>query len=1077
MTGIINYFLRNSVAANLLMVFIFIMGFLGLNQLKTTFFPEQPSRIILVQVVYPGASPEEMEEGVVSKIEENLVGVKGVKRTTSISSENAATVNVEVELDFEAADVLQDVKNAVDKISSFPVSMEPPVIFVQEQLSNAYIFSISGQVDLKTLKRYARQIESDLLAKDGISKITIEGYPEEEIEISFREKDMRALNITFDEALIAVSQNNLLSTGGTIKTENEELLIRAKNKNYFASELKDITVRSNSQGGKVILDQIADIRDRWEDSPVRNYVNGDPGVVITVFNTLEEDMFLVSETALVYLEDFKARYPDIEVSEIRDGSKYLNSRISFIKKNGLIGFFLVLMLLAMFLNVRLAFWVALAIPISFAGMFMAASFLGITINVISTFGMVVVIGILVDDGIVIAENIYQHYERGEKPMAAALNGTLEVLPAVSSAILTTVIAFASFFFIEGFLGSVFKELAIVVIFTLIFSLVEGVFILPAHISHSKALKTGAEKDHFIARFFNGIMDFLKIKSYGPFLKLSIKYPLPMVAICVVGLFIVAGSFSGGLIKGTFFPFVQSDNFTIELELPAGTRENSTNLLLDSIEQSAWNVNDAFKDKYFGGEKNVVDKIVKRVGPGIHQGSITAYLLSGEERPEVNNRMITNAIREDLGPIHEAEKLVFGLGNIFGDPISVALLGNDTEELERAVSDLKSEMRKIENVTDIQDSNKEGLKEIEIELTAKAENLGFTLGEIIRYIRQGFFGAEVQRLQRGRDEVKVWLRYGDEDRSSINDLKNMRIRTQDGRAIPLRELVDFKIERGLISINHIDGQREIRVTADVDDDKASISDINTDIEELLLPEILSKYPSVRVGLEGQARDNAETIASMKTIMPIVLLTMFFVVVVTFSSVSQAMIVFLILPFGFIGVGFGHWFMGKSVSLLSILGVIALIGILVNDALVFISTFNSKIKRGEPFKEALYDTGLERFRPILLTTITTVAGLLPLLLEKSVQAQFLIPMAISVAFGLMIATFILLIMIPSLLTIANRIRRTSFRLWTGEEFTHEMVEPAYPGRKHPWVLTLIMAILVLALIAILVVSSLKISEILI
>jgi multidrug efflux pump subunit AcrB len=450
-----------------------------------------------------------------------------------------------------------------------------------------------------------------------------------------------------------------------------------------------------------------------------------------------------------------------------------------------------------------------------------------------------------------------------------------------------------------------------------------------------------------------------------------------------------------------------------------------------------------------------------------------YLLDGEERPGVSNRLLTNAIKKELGPIYEAEKLAFGLGNIFGDPVSISLLGTNTTELNNAVEDLKEALSKIGSLTDIQDGNVPGLNEVELSLKPKAVNLGLTLGQIMQSVRQSFFGFEIQRLQRGSDEVKVWMRMEEEDRSSVSDLANMRYKTPTGLSIPLSELVSFNTERGISTINHLDGQREIRVTADVTNEKVSVSDINNDINAELLPAILENYPSVKVGLEGQAKRNAETQASMKKTMPLIFLCMFFVIVLTFSSVSQAMIVYMLIPFGFIGVGLGHWIMDKPVSLMSVLGVIALIGILVNDALVFISTFNEKIKKGEPFRQALFDTGISRFRPITLTTVTTVAGLMPLLLEKSVQAQFLIPMAISVAFGLMISTFILLVLIPALIVIASDIRLYTMQLWTGEKHKRNMVEPSYPTRKQPWLLTLIFALITLAIIGALIMTSMKIT----
>lgn len=1060
MRGIIKFFINNSVAANLLMVFIFMTGLFGLTQINTTFFPETPSRLIQIRLVYPGASPEEMEEGVVSKIEENLIGINGVKQTSSVSTENAATITVEATKGFDPDIVLQDVKNAVDQINSFPASLEPPIIFKQPTFTESYIFSISGDFDLKTLKGHARQIEDDLLTIDGISTITLQGFPEEEIEISFRESDMRALNITFDEAIAAISQNNLLSTGGTIKTANENLLIRAKNKQYFGNQFGDIVLRSNPDGGMIKLYQVANIKDQWADNPTRSYINGKPAVILTVFNTNEEDMFSNVDATIGYLKEFSLKNPQVEIKKIRDGKEYLNGRIEFIKKNGFLGFIIVLLFLAMFLNIRLAFWVALAIPISFAGMFLCASLLGITINVITTFGMVVVIGILVDDGIVIAENIFQHYEKGASPIDAAIDGTLEVLPAVSSAIITTVIAFATFFFLEGRLGDIFPSLSIVVIFTLIFSLLEGVFILPAHIAHSRALVEG--NNNRVSKFFDRVMEYMRKRIYGPILKVAMKFPFPTIAFCIMGLIITIGAFSGGYIKTTFFPNVQQDNFGLNIEMPTGSNENLIYEVLAKVEKATATANEELKNEFFNGEKDVIEIVQKNIGPTSYQANMQFYLLKGEERENLHNRDIIERIRKHLGQIYEADKIVFGLGSAFGDPVSISLLGNNPVELENAVADFKVELEKITDLIDIQDSNRQGLKEVLIELTPMANNMGFTLASVLKYIRQGFFGAEIQRLQRGSDEIKVWARYAEEDRNSIQDLSNMRIRTNKNESLPLKTLANFKSERGMLAINHINGQREIRVTADVSNDKASLSDISNDIQTILLPKVLEKYPSVRVGIEGQAKESAEAASSMQKVMPLILLSMLFVVILTFGSVSQAFMVFFLFPFGFIGVGFGHWFMGSHISLLSMMGIIALIGIMVNDALVFIAAFNDKIREGVDFETALYTTGQTRFRPILLTTVTTVAGLMPLMLEKSVQAQFLIPMAISVAFGLIFSTFILLIMIPALLVITNRIRRLTTHLWTGEAVTATMVEPAYPGRKHPWILTLILAIVLLMII---------------
>ncbi|MEM6377922.1 MAG: efflux RND transporter permease subunit, partial [Bacteroidota bacterium] len=478
MKGIINYFIKYPIAANLLMFALLIMGVAGLLNMKATFFPEVESRTISIRTTYPGSSPEEIEEGIVNKIEENLKGLTGVERVTSVSNENAGSVTVEILKGYDTDIILQDVKNAVDRISSFPAGMEPPVIYKIESLGRAITFAINGDVDLAYLKKLGRAAEDDLLAQDGLSKVELSGFPEEEIEIAFREADLRAFNLTFQEATLAIRAANLEITGGTVRGEQEELLVRADNKAYYAEGLRDIVVKTSPDGAVIRLHQIADIKDQWsENNPSRSYVNGKPAVVITVQNTLEEDLFPIVEYVKQYVEDFNATHEEVGAVIINDASTVLTGRINLLTENGVIGFCIVIVLLAMFIHWRIAFWVALAIPISFGGMFIIANALDVTINVISLFGMILVIGILVDDGIVIGESIYQYHEKGEKPADAALKGTMKVLPAVFTAILTTVIAFSMFFFIDGRLGDFFVEMAIVVIFSLIFSLVEGAIIL------------------------------------------------------------------------------------------------------------------------------------------------------------------------------------------------------------------------------------------------------------------------------------------------------------------------------------------------------------------------------------------------------------------------------------------------------------------------------------------------------------------------------------------------------------------------------------------------------------------------
>ncbi len=1043
MKGIIEYFIKNEIAGNILMILLVILGLFGLSQMKTTFFPEVESRNISIQAIYPGASPQEIEEGIVSKIEENLKGLTGLERVTSISSENSASITVEVLKGYDTDIVLQDVKNAVDRVSSFPVSMEPLTIFKRENLGRVLTFAIYGDMPLKSLKKISRKTEDDLLAIDGLSKLELSGFPDEEIEITFRESDLRTYNITFAEAATAIRNSNLESTGGTIKTKTEELLIRADNKEYLARDFQDIVIKSNSDGGVVRLHQVADIKDQWKDVPTRSYVDGKLAVIVTVQNTLEEDLLTISDAVKKYITEFNQKNEVVQAKVINDSSVTLTQRIELLTSNGIIGFLIVLLLLSMFLHYRLAFWVALAIPISFAGMFVIASIMGVTLNVISLFGMIVVIGILVDDGVVIAENIYQRYEEGQSAFKATLNGTMEVLPAVFAAIITTVIAFSAFFFIDGRLGDFFREMAIVVIFSLVFSLVEGALILPAHIAHSKALQRDS-KPNKIQRGLDKIMSYMRDNMYGPVLSWAVKYNWPTVAICVAGLFLTVGALQGGLIKSTFFPVIPRESFQVDLKLAAGTREDQTLAILNKIETAIVEVNQELSESAFENEYQIIENIRKNVGPSTYQGTMNIQLLDGETRGDaLSARMIISKIRERLGPVPEAETLTFGGGNTFGKPVSISLLGNDGDEVAAAVEAVKANLTKIPDLKDVVDNNQEGLKEVSLNLTPKAYNLGFTLGDIITQVRQGFFGAEAQRIQRGEDEVRVWVRYDLEDRSDISDLADMRIRSTEGLSIPLSELATFETKRGVIDIYHLEGEREVRIEADLLNDKVSVSDITSDIKTLIVPEVLKDFPGVRASYEGEEREQKKTQSSIQIVMPMIFLLMLFVIILTFKSVSQALIVFALIPFGFIGVGLGHYVQGLPISLFSILGVIALIGIFVNDALVFITTFNDKIRAGVPLQEAVIETGKSRFRPILLTSITTIAGLAPLILEKSFQAQFLIPMAISVAYGLLIGTFILLVLIPALLMISNRIKRTAMSFYEGEAITAEEIEPAFAG----------------------------------
>lgn len=1042
MKSLISHFIRYPILGNMIMLLFLVFGYLGYKNMKKSFFPETDSRIISIQATYPGSSPEEIEEGVVSRIEDNLKGLTGIERITSKSTENAGGISVEVLKGQDVDKVLQDVKNAVDRISSFPTGMEPPVIYIQENLGFAISFALSGNVDLKTLKTYAQKIEDDLMAVDGISKVGIAGYPEEEIEIGFRENDLRKFNLTFQEVTDAVRKSNIEVTGGTVKGAREEYLVRARSKGYYADEIKNIVVKTSGSGAVVRLHDVADVIERWADNPNRSYLNGTPSVVLTLQNTNEEDVIFITDYVNEYLDDFNKTNTEVQATIIKDQSKYLRQRLDLLTENGVLGFFLVLALLSMFLNYRLAFWVALSIPIAFAGMFVLAAIGGITINVISLFGMILVIGILVDDGIVISENIYQHYERGKPAVKAAVDGTLEVLPSVTSAILTTVIGFSMFFFLDGRMGEFITDMAFVVIATLLISLLEAILILPAHVAHSAALKRDTKKT-WIENTFTKVMDFLRDRFYAPSLRFVLANRFFSFGIFLGAVIITFSAISGGIIKTTFFPNIERDNINVSLVLPAGTREDITEQWLTHIEKAADRVNQQLKSER-EDHKDVILDIEKKIGPKSNEGSLNIILLDGENRG-LEDFIISNALRKESGAVPGAEKLSFGTDSPFGKPVSVSLLSYNRDQLNAAVDELHSKLEAIPSLKDIIDNDQPGLKEIKINLKTKAYLLGFRLQDVVNQVRQGFFGSEVQRLQRNKDEVKIWVRLKEAERASLDDLGQMRIRTMAGEEFPLEELATFSVERGVTAINHLDGMREIRLEADVSNPNESVTDIVAGIKGEIVPEILKKYPSVKASYEGQSRESAKTGNSVAKVFPIVLILMFAIIVITFRSFLQAVVVVLCIPFAFVGIGWGHFIHASPISILSAYGIIALIGVMVNDSLVLVSSLNGYLKDGMPFNKALYETGVSRFRPILLTSLTTIAGLGPLIVEKSLQAQFLIPMAISIAYGLLVATAIMLLLLPVFLSFVNDLRIYANWLWEGKKPSEEQVEPAVREKK--------------------------------
>ncbi|TQO39494.1 multidrug efflux pump subunit AcrB [Arenibacter algicola] len=1056
MRNIIAYFIKYHVAVNVIIVAFIIFGVVGALSLKSSYFPLTDSKNISINVTYPGASPQEVEEGIVLKIEDNLKGLEGVDRVTSTSRENSGIINVEIEKGRDIDFMLLEVKNAVDRVPSFPTGMEPLVVSKLEAVRQTISFAISGEnISLSALKQIGRQVENDIRAMEGISQIGITGYPAEEIEIAVNENSLLAYNVSFDEVAQAVSNANILVTGGNIKTNAEEFLIRANNRSYYGNELSNVIVRANASGQTVRLKDVAVIRDRFSETPNATYFNGNLAVNIAITSTNTEDLITSSEKVKEYIEEYNQKHNNVKLSVVSDQSVTLTQRTQLLTENAIMGMILVLIFLSLFLNTRLAFWVAFGLPVAFLGMFVFAGFFDVTINVLSLFGMIIVIGILVDDGIVIAENIYQNYEKGKPPIQAAVDGVMEVLPPIISAIITTILAFSIFLFLDSRIGEFFGEVSVIVILTLVVSLVEALIILPAHLAHSKALqpldnkpKKGIAKVFAKLRVINEwgdkLMVWMRDKLYGPVLRFSLRYKILMFSIFVMLLFLSFGSIGGGIIRTAFFPRVASDRVSVDLLMPNGTHERVTDSIISLIEEKAKIVDQELTEKYLKGTgKKLFENMIRKVGPGSSTASLDINLLPGEERPdEIRSDLITNRLQELVGPVIGVESLIYGSGGNFGgSPVSVSLLGNNIVELKEAKKELKAILQNNALLKDVADNDPAGIKEIRLELKENAYLMGLDLRSVMNQVRAGFFGAQAQRFQRGQDEIRVWVRYDRSDRSSINDLDDMRISTPSGSKVPLKEIASYVIVRGDVAINHLEGQREIQVSADIKDDKTtSATDIMNEIRTVIMPDIHSRYPTVTASYEGQNRETQKLFGSLKFVGLSVLLLIYITIAFTFRSFSQPLLLIILVPFSITAVAWGHWIHDFPINVLSMLGIIALIGIMVNDGLVLIGKFNGNLREGMKFDDAIYEAGKSRFRAIFLTSITTIAGLAPLLLEKSRQAQFLKPMAISIAYGIGYATVLTLLMLPLFLAFSNKMKVGTKWLITGKKVTKEEVERA-------------------------------------
>lgn len=1067
MRQIIEFFVRYPFWANSILVLIAIFGTINLLSIPMSFMPEREEREINVRVSYPGASPEEMEEGVTIKVEEALKGIVGIEEVTSVSSENTASIEIRTVSGYDIDEILVEVKNAVDGINSYPESAEKPVVTKDKSNWSTRVANIilQGDVDLKALKDKAELIEDDFLNSGIISQVVIFGYPDLEISVEVPEDNLSRYQITFSQVANAIRFNNRDISGGTIKTTEEEIRIRANAKEYAPEAIGRIILRANPDGSNLLLRDIATIKMQFADTPNKTYSNGQRSVSFNIEKLPEEDLQKISDYVTEYIEEFNAGNENFELYASFNFNTMLQQRVGLLVNNGGIGLLLVLGALGLFLSLRLSFWVALGIPISFLGMFIVGGFAGITINMQSLFGMILVVGILVDDGIVISENVYSHAEKGKSPRQAAIDGTLEVLPAVFTSVITTIIAFIPLMLLDN--DGDTKEMSIVVIACLAFSLIEAFLVLPAHLSTGKALlkNKGKMKRDRIRESLDKSIKFVRDNVYGFILKKLVRWRWMAFTIPFFIFLIVWGMLQGGIIKTTFFPSIPFDNFNVTLVLKPGTREAITEKYLQEFEEKVWEVNEEVKKKR-GNDESLIETVSLSVGStggrgigserGGHTGNLQIDFVNMEEIEDISSFEIANMVRRKIGDVPEAEKFIVGGQNRWGTPFSLALLSKDLGRLTAAKEEIKVELEKLPSLKDLADNTATGQRELLLTLKPKAYFLGFAQADITQQIRQGFFGEEAQRLQVGDDEMRVWVRYPEEDRLTIAQLESMKIKDAAGNEYPLQELADYSIERGVININHFNGKREIRMEADLVDPYEPVPPIIQKVEQEILPSILSKYPGVSYSFEGQQRRSVRTANSLGKIFPIAFLIMVLVIALSFRSLYQAILIIILIPLGLMCAAIGHWIHLQPVSVLSVYGMIALSGVIVNDAVVMLDKYNRNLKDGMLVEAAVLDAGISRFRAIMLTSITTVVGLYPIILEKNFQAQFLIPMALSMAYGVMFGTLLILLFFPVFILVFNDLKLYAKWLYLKlvkfmnpetsiYKPTHEEVEPAIIEKK--------------------------------
>ncbi len=1036
-SGIIVWFARNSVAANLLMFFIIIGGIFGIITVQKQIFPQFSINVISIQVPYLGAAPQEVEEGVVLRIEEAIKDLEGIKKITSVAREGLGTVSVESEDGYEVQNLLDEIKVQVDAISTFPVNTEKPVVYRIKAQQDVLWVSVFGDVTERELKEVTKNMRDEIANLPGISDVSVFGARDFEVSVEISEVQLQAYNLTFEDIVAAIRRTSVDIPGGSIRSENGDILLRAKGQAYTAWDFARIPLINKTDGTRLLIGDIASINDGFIEDNNFSLFDGKTAMNIRVRAVGDQNALEISKSVNEYLDRKRTEFSDnITAASWGDSSFYLADRLSMMIKNMLAGAFLVFLILSIFLKIKLAFWVMVGLPVCFLGalMFMPLNGINVSINLLSLFGFILVLGIVVDDAIIMGESAYTEMDRHGHSVDNIIRGVKKVAMPATFGVLTTIAAFTPMLMVSGTFGVIWKTIGMVVILCLIFSLIESKLILPAHLAHMKIKPYHPDSANIFQRFRENVnvrLNRFIQHSYGPFLLKCVRNRYTTIAAFVAMLILTLGLFQGGFVRFVFFPTVPSDFMIATVEMEAGSSLKQRDLAIQELMLSAEKMN----QKILKESGSPVIKHYLAFDNGPLSGQLFIELTKGETR-DLTDTQIQVQWRELLQEIPGVRSLDIGSpgGPGGGSDLDFEFSSNNINELKAVSVELVSYLEAYTGVTEVNDSFSGGSDEIQLQVKPQAEALGISLSQLAQQVRYGFYGAEAQRLQRDDEEVKVMVRYPKEERNSLGNLETMRVRAPNGDDVPFNQVADVELAQGYASIIRVDGSRSITVSGKVNKDLVDPGEVAREIMTDVIPQMLERYPDVSTKLQGVSREQGEAIISLTQGFIFALLAIYALMAIPLKSYSQPIIIMSVIPFGLVGAIIGHMLLGKAVSVLSICGIIALAGVVVNDSLILVDFVNRARREGRSLMESVHLAGTERFRAIILTSLTTFMGLMPIVFERSLQAQIVIPMAISLAFGILFATVITLLLVPSLYLILDDIKN----IFAGKSNRHTATE---------------------------------------